>query len=186
MKPEVWMIQIRDNPVSMYYRGRVEESWKDYDLKFYDAVTPKDFENENFNHFLNFGKKRDTIDFSLTEKAVWYSHVNLWVKARRKPILIIEHDALLVEPIDSDWFENDMVCFGHTGKRKALLPGLAYYLTPDLAKRMVNDVKNISKITWNSDGTINEYCRKYGAIESSHVMQVNNRSLGTTIEHPKS
>jgi len=186
MKPEVWMIQIRDNPVSMYYRGRVEESWKDYNVKFYDAVTPKDFESENFNHFLNFGKKRGTIEFSPTEKAVWYSHVNLWVKARRKPILIIEHDALLVEPIDADWFENDMVCFGHTGKHKKLLPGLAYYMTPDLARRMVNDVKNIGNITWNSDGTINEYCRKYGAIESRHVMQVNNRSLGTTIEHPKS
>ena len=126
MRPEVWMIQIKDNPISMYYRGRVETSWKDYDLRFYDAVTPATMQEEDFNHFLNFDKKRGTIEFSETEKAVWYSHVNLWVKARRKPIMIIEHDALLLESIDAEWFENDMVCFGHTGKNMKNLPGLAY------------------------------------------------------------
>ena len=45
-KPEVWMIQIPDNPISMYYRGRVEASWEGYNLKYFDAITPK---NNGYN-----------------------------------------------------------------------------------------------------------------------------------------
>jgi hypothetical protein len=78
-----------------------------------------------------------------------------------------------------------MICLGHTGKNKIRLPGLAYYLTPGIATRMVNDVKAIKKITWNSDGTIHGYGTKEGVFETDHVYQVQNRSIGTTIEHKK-
>ena len=181
-RPEVWMIQIPDNPRSMYYRGRVEESWKDYKVKYFNAITPQ---NPPKHKYLNFGKKRDTIEFTDTEIAVWYSHVELWAKARTKPIIIVEHDALLVEPIPDELFDNNMVCFGHTGKSKQTLPGLAYYLTPETAKIMVNGVKNTQTITWNSDGSIHSYCKKHGVFATEHVYQVQNRSIGTTIEHLK-
>jgi hypothetical protein len=49
----------------------------------------------------------------------------------------------------------------------------------------VNDVKAIKKITWNSDGTIHGYGTKEGVFETDHVYQVQNRSIGTTIEHKK-
>lgn len=183
MKPDVWMIQMSSSPQSMYYRGRVEESWDGYNVKYFEAITPETMDEKGY---LTFGKKRDTIEFTPTEKAVWYSHVELWAKARKKPILILEHDALLVKPIpERIWQQNDMVCFGHTGKSKRALPGLAYYLTPEIATRMVNDVKGISNITWNSDGTIHGYCGKNGVFETDHVYQVQNRSIGTTIEHMK-
>lgn len=182
-KPEVWMIQIPDNPISMYYRGRVEASWEGYNLKYFDAITPKTM---GTMQYLQFGKKRGTIEFTPTEKAVWYSHVELWAKARKNPILIIEHDAMLVEPIPDDlWGEHPMVCLGHTGKIKIPLPGLAYYLTPTIASRMVRDVKSISSIKWNSDGTIHDYCKKNGAHITKHVLQIQNEFFGTTIEHKK-
>jgi hypothetical protein len=183
MRPDVWMIQMPSSPQSMYYRGRVEESWNGYNLKFFNAITPETMESKGYLHF---GKKRDTIEFTPTEKAVWYSHVELWAKARKKPIIIIEHDALLVKPIpDRMWDQHDIICLGHTGKNKIRLPGLAYYLTPGIATRMVNDVKAIKKITWNSDGTIHGYGTKEGVFETDHVYQVQNRSIGTTIEHKK-
>ena len=166
----------------MYYRGRVEESWKDYKVRYFNAITPQ---NPPKHKYLNFGKKRDTIEFTDTEMAVWYSHVELWAKARTRPIIIIEHDALLVEPIPDELFDNDMVCFGHTGKSKQTLPGLAYCLTPETAKIMVNGVKNTETITWNSDGSIHSYCKKHGVFATEHVYQVQNRSIGTTIEHLK-
>lgn len=182
-KPEVWMIQIPSNPRSMYYRGRVEESWNGYDLKFFNAITPA---NPSKHKYLNFGKKRDTIEFTDTEISVWYSHVELWAKARNRPILIIEHDALLLKDIpDSLFSEHKMICFGHTGKNKMALPGLAYYLTPEIATEMVKGVKNTDSITWNSDGSIHSYCQKHGTFEKEYVYQVQNRKIGTTIEHRK-
>jgi len=166
----------------MYYRGRVEESWSEYNLKFFNAITP---ENPPKNNYLTFGKKRDTIEFTDTEIAVWYSHVELWAKARTRPIMIIEHDALLVEDIPQNYFEKyKMMCLGHTGKNRTL-PGLAYYLTPEIATKMVNDVKNTQEITWNSDGSIHSYCQKHGLFEPEHVFQVQNKKIGTTIEHRK-
>jgi hypothetical protein len=184
MKPDVWMIQIPDNPTSMYYRGRVEASWEGYNVKYFNAITPETMDKLGYLHF---GKKRDTIEFTPTEKAVWYSHVELWAKARKKPIIIIEHDAMLVLPIPDNllWEKHDMVCLGHTGKNKKALPGLAYYLKPAVATRMVKDAKSIDNITWNSDGTIHGYCGKNGVFVTKHVSQIQNRSIGTTIEHKK-
>jgi len=180
-KPEVWMIQISDNPRSMYYRGRVEESWSDYNLKFFNAITPQ---NPTKNEYLTFGKKRDTIEFTDTEISVWYSHAELWAKARKKPILIIEHDALLLEPIPDEIFDHDMVCLGHHRKPDIWLPGLAYYLTPKIANDMVRRAKS-SKIDANSDSFIHQYCERFGVFECKYAYQVQNKSIGTTIEHRK-
>jgi len=180
MKPDVWMIQMPNNPRSMYYRGRVEESWKDYNLNFFNAITPED----NDKNYLDFAKKRGKIEFTPTEKAVWYSHVEMWARARSKPILIIEHDAMLVEPIPDEIFEADMACIGNPGGgSKKTLSGLAYYLTPAIAKVMVNTIKHQKKITWNSDATIHDTCRKFGIFEPKYVTQIKNDSIGTTIEH---
>jgi hypothetical protein len=181
MKPEVWMIQIPDNPISMYYRGRVEKSWREYNLKFFNAITPEN----NTKDYLNFGKKRDKIEFTPTEKAVWYSHVELWAKARTKPILIIEHDAMLYEPIPDDIWESDMACIGHcyrNGERKTLA-GLSYYLTPKVARNMVAGVKQTKNITWNSDATIYRTCKQKGIFSRDLVGQIKNDTIGTTIEH---
>jgi hypothetical protein len=184
MKPDVWMIQIPDNPISMYYRGRIEESWKDYNLKFFNAITPEN----NTKTYLNFGLKHGRLEFTSTEKAVWYSHVELWAKARNKPILIIEHDAMLLEPIPDDVWENDVVCLGHTGRNKSLLPCLAYYLKPEMATIMVNGVKTMlgeKKITFQPDASLSHTVSKFGIVQSQYVMQIQNKKIGTTIEHSK-
>ena len=187
MRPEVWMIQIPDNPISMYYRGRVEQSWWDhgYHINYFNAVTP---ETMSKFKFLNFDKKRGTIEFTPTEKAVWYSHVEMWARARRRPILIIEHDAMLLKPIPDELFhQHQMIVFGKTYNEEhgiyQKLPGLAYYLTPTIARKMVNGIKLTKKIQWNSDASIHKTCNDHGEWMIDYVMQIKNSNVGTTIDH---
>jgi hypothetical protein len=164
----------------------VEQSWLDHGFKlnYFNAITPE----TNTLNYLNLTKKRDTIEFSPTEIAVWYSHVEMWAKARNRPILIIEHDALLLKAIPNEvFYENEMVCLGQTLNEKTgliqKLPGLAYYLTPKIAKKMVNSVKTLKSITWNSDATIHRSCNEHGLWIPEHVFQIKNHDVGTTIEH---
>lgn len=81
-KPEVWMIQIPDNPISMYYRGRVEASWEGYNLKYFDAITPKTM---GTMQYLQFGKKRGTIEFTPTEKSSLVQSRRVMGKGKKKP-----------------------------------------------------------------------------------------------------
>lgn len=190
MKPEVWMIQIPSNPISMYYRGRVENSWSKYNLNFFNAVTPEDLKNKKK---LNFGKKRGLVEFSPTEKATWYSHFELWQMALKRPILVIEHDALLTKEISEKFWKKSMVCLGYAkGKNhplgdnhKAKLAGLAYYITKNVAREMIKSVVESNIIEFNSDAVIHDFCRKNGVLECTHVLQFENKLIGNTIEHYK-
>ena len=84
---------MEEHPVSQMYMREVLPSWKDYNVKIFDAVTPKDLYKK---HKLDFGiktsgKKRE---FTATEKAVWYSHLFLWKHLYENKIdsWIFEHD----------------------------------------------------------------------------------------------
>lgn len=179
------MIQMNSNPISMYYRGRVIQSWweRGYDVQFYEATTPEN----NQKTYLNFDKKRGTIEFTPTEKAVWYSHVEMWAKARERPILIIEHDAMLLSDIPSGIFKEPMACLGHgisptTGHRHKLA-GCAYWLTPKIATKMVSTIKTMKRIQTNSDAFIHSNCDREGVWAKHHVQQIQEDDVGTTIEH---
>jgi hypothetical protein len=182
-KPEVWMISITGNSISQHYKDLVLPSWKDYKVNHFEAVTPKDMHKYSY---LTFGKKRDRIDFTDTEKAVWYSHVECWVLARSKPIIIVEHDIMLMEEIEESIFETKMSCLAHSvSKTKQKLAGGAYYLTPDVAKHMVSHVKNIKKITYNSDAMIHRKCDEYGEWHQHKCFQIKDAKIGYTVEHNK-
>ena len=205
MKPDVLMIQMPHNPISMYYRGRIEESWSGYNVKYFDAVTPETMDNLGY---LRFAKKRDVCEFTETEKATWYSHVECWAMARRKPLLIIEHDAMLDEPIDDDlWGQHDIICFGRQRKGSpshqtvspfgrgrppkapfgSQLAASAYYLTPNVAKKLVSRAKKEGVgrkgIDVNPDCHIHVFCDKLGVWRTQHVYQLVERGIGTTIKH---
>lgn len=183
MKPEVWMISITGNPISEYYKDIVTPSWSGYKINHFEAVTPQTMSEFNY---LNFGKKRDTIEFTDTEKAVWYSHVECWVIARSKPIIVVEHDILLDLPIPDEVFEQPMACLANSNRTSLRhLAGGAYYLTPDIATHMVNHVKNVKNITYNSDAMIHRKCDEFGKWYRHLCHQFKNPDIGYTVEHRK-
>ena len=101
-KPEVWMIAITDNPVSIYFKNEVMPSWGEYVVNHFEAKTPKNLSVDCDFLNLTFKQKKDLIiEFSDTEKAVWYSHYFLWKHCwdTQTPIIIVEHDVKLLEDL---------------------------------------------------------------------------------------
>ena len=193
-KPVVYMIVMPDNPISMYYRGRVESSWADrgFKLEYFKAVTPQTIAEQK--HKLQFGLKQSPNpnrirEFSETEKAVWYSHFGVWNIARRKqsPIIVIEHDTLLLKPINSRIFKNvKMMGLCHSLLKDGTMgttAGAGYYLTRDVADEMCRETMG-REIRSNSDALIHRKIDKYGANWKTHYCeQIRDDSVGTTIHH---
>ena len=75
---KIYMIAMKGHPISDMYMRKVQSSWDKLDTEFqvYDAITPKDLTLKNK---LTFGKKGKR-EFTASEKAVWYSHFELWCK----------------------------------------------------------------------------------------------------------
>ena len=189
-KPVVYMIVIRDNPISMYFRGRVERSWIDrgFDIEYFDAITPETIPNQK--HQLTFGEKvgKRRREFSETEKAVWYSHRALWDISRRKqsPIIVAEHDALLLRPINPIIFKDvKMMGLCHSlldNGTMGTTAGGAYYLTRDIAKEMYEETRN-KTIRYNSDNLIHAKIDQHGEWRTHYCEQIREDSIGTTIRH---
>lgn len=63
------MISISDNEISQYYKNLVLPSWKDYEVRHFEAITPKDLHKYDY---LNFGLKhrlkgKVKVEFTETE-----------------------------------------------------------------------------------------------------------------------
>jgi len=211
--PEVYIIAIENNVTSQYYLNRVKPSWEKGGFKVneFKACTPDTLNKEYCGLHLNFGKrdqagiKRRGEEITLTEKAVWYSHLSLWNKCRKdnKNIIIVEHDALLIHPMKLSYFNNckPIVAFATAGvpacakycectdcirtkKSRNITAGGAYYLTPKIARILINEaVSNI--ITRNSDGLIHTIMRKYGQVKGDHYRsyQLVSTKYRATIDH---
>lgn len=91
------MIRVKGNPVSEAYAEHCTKSWIGFNLRMYDAVTPKTL---HLQSGLTFGKRGNGREMTDTEKACLYSQYNLWKKCavENVPILILEHDAWLENP----------------------------------------------------------------------------------------
>lgn len=192
--PHVIMIVMPDNPVSMYYRGRVETSWTErgFNIEYFSAVTPETIKDQPRQlHFKikDYPSPKRAREFTPTEKAVWYSHRNVWGIARRKqsPVIVIEHDTLLLKPIDPKIFRNVKAM----GLCHSLLPdgslgttaGAGYYLTKEAANEFYRDTFDLG-INFNSDNYIHKKIDKLGGEWRTHYcQQINVKSIGTTINH---
>lgn len=192
-KPDVWMIVINDNPISVYYRDKVATSWlnQGYKLNLFDAVVPKDLPKYND---LTFDKKhslkRGTVsEFTETEKSVWYSHYLLWKQCweDKTPMIVCEHDVELIEPISNKMFRENMICLAHDPatdeKPNTKLAGGAYYITPEAARWMLRIQR--SKIKCNSDWVIHDTCNRYGIWSEGKCRQIKNPEIGVTVTHNK-
>ena len=185
---DIYMIVMNEHPVSqMYYRITIP-SWEKYGYKIkkFNAITPKDL---YLKTTLNFNRGGDR-NFTQTEKAVWYSHFDLWCKClnSKKPMLILEHDSKLVKPLP------DLSKEGHKflsfinrdfGKKGIYLaPGSGYYITPTISQRLISNA--VSKpIKGNSDGHLGNLLnviKQEKAKDFDYIEQINIDGLNT-IDH---
>lgn len=188
-RPPVYMITIKDHVVSNYYKTMCITSWEEYfNCHIFDAVTPETLPDQG--GVIPFAPRKFNGNiFSKTERACFYSHFNLWKKCFEEnlPLIVVEHDITLVREIPDRWFsEYKMICLANALKSKgklATLAGGAYYLTPPIAKMLVEGVTMGGPVDANSDAHILDKCQKYGR-EAPEMADVTfHPNAGVTIEH---
>ena len=150
------MIAMADHPISQMYVREVMSSWKEHDItpKIHEATTSKDLVYRNQ---LTFGIKRtgrEKRPFTSTEKAVWYSHFDLWCKCINEgSLIIVEHDSKLMKPLPDMSKEGYKFLSYSSEINNAMAVGSGYYLTPVVAERLVARAV-CREIKFNSDGFI--------------------------------
>lgn len=133
--------------------SNIEQSWLDqgFDLEAFEATTPDTIPP---NGPLVFGDKvRDQkrgldnpiVSFTDAEKAIWYSHYNLWHLCQYvdRPIIIIEDDTVLTSEFPSSWNVTSLKYFVRssttdrkTDRREFVWAG-GYVVTPVGAERLI-------------------------------------------------
>jgi len=186
---DIYMIIMDEHPISQMYSRTTIPSWKKqgYKINKFNAVTPKDLYSKST---LTFGNKGER-NFTQTEKAVWYSHFELWCKClnNKKPMLILEHDSKLVKKLPNlskegykflSFINRD---FGRY-KGKHLAPGSGYYITSLIAQRLISHAV-CKPIRQNSDGhlaTHMNHFRQKKLNDYHYIEQINIDGLNT-IDH---
>jgi len=187
---EVWMIGILHSEVSRMYMEYTMDSWSEYNLNIFPAITPRDLHNYKSLQFYKTSLRRR--NFTDTEKAVWYSHYLLWKKCwkEKKPLIIIEHDSILRkdigevgrtkllsfltdrEPVKSDPIDNGNI----------LSPGSGYVVFPDDIIQLIN-YSETKPIDSNVDGYVRNYIQsKYGwPKDFSYIEQIKIDNLSTIV-----
>lgn len=194
-KPQVWMLVMSGNPISDYYRNLALPSWLEagFDVNFFEGVTPETYIDQRGLSFANKHSKSSPqgVMFTLSEKCVWYGHFYLWEKCVRDntPIIVCEHDIELVEDIQPEIYQLPIACLSHDPpdirkEHRTSLAGGAYYITPDIARRMLTIREGAIRL--NSDGWIWEICRRYGEYHYDKCSHIKNYSVGFTTDHNKS
>lgn len=189
---DIHMIVMSKHPISQMYSRITIPSWEklNYKVISFEAVTPKDLYKKTKLDFAMKESKSGVRPFTGTEKAVWYSHFELWCLCATKhtPIVIIEHDSLLKKELPDfkghgykllSYMDRD---FGPKGK--ALAAGSGYYITPELAHRLIARAV-ASEIDQNSDGFIASVCnikKQHQMRDYFYIEQINIDGLNT-IDH---
>jgi GR25 family glycosyltransferase involved in LPS biosynthesis len=191
----VYVITLKDNPISQYYTNRIKESWFELgyiNLKFVEGITPATIK-DRCPIKLNFDKirRKDKVrEFTPTEKAIWYTHYYLWRRVRRlkRNAIIIEHDNMLLEEIPDSITKYDLRAFCRHDYKPCLMAGSAYYITPKGADRLIND-PDLKKIIQNVDGHLlmqkDQTPFKENIYNNTHAQVIYDEKIGTTINHGK-
>jgi len=195
--PTVGMICLESNTISQQYKKIVSPSWinANFNLEYKEGITPETFDKslKALNFGLKAGGRNKGKEFTPTEKAVWYSHVNMWEIAARKqnPYIIIEHDVMLLKPIEPHYINKNAImglCHNsllsnNPNRGYRISAGGAYMLTNDIAKKMLSELPK--KITHNSDAYIHSYIARYGEFRHEYSTQLYIPEIGLTIDHDK-
>lgn len=185
------MICIENNSISDYYKEQTKPTWEKQGFAVTElkATVPSDLSQYSHLHFdlKNSLRNKRKVEFTDTEKAVWYSHFFAWQKcyAESKPAIIVEHDITLLREFEDEVFDYDIACLAHDRRKnghEAKLAGGAYYITPKGAHKL-STIKNGKIITFNSDAWIHGKCDEIGKWFQHLARQTVNSDIGTTIEH---
>jgi GR25 family glycosyltransferase involved in LPS biosynthesis len=191
-KPDVWMIAISGNSISMHYRNLVVDSWRNFGhtVNHFEAVTPEDLKLEQYQ-LLPIKKKHSnrtnkSVEFTETEIAVWYSHYYTWKLCFEmdEPIIVAEHDIQLLKEIDSEVYNYNIACLAHVLRKNKIvqLGGGSYYITPKGAKELLR-IRHDKAIIKNSDAWIHNRCDKMGKWFHYHSIQIKDDAIGVTVFH---
>lgn len=188
---EVWRIAIGDEHSSCAL------AWEEQNFKVnhFEAVTP-----DTMDDYLIFDVKRRNkrehnpiVEFTPTEKAIWYSHYSLWEKClvSDKPFVIIESDVIPIGDFPLEWEVEYMKYFCRSSSPDRYsttikyTPAAGYIITPKGASRLIEFTHHRPIIT-NVDGAMRE-CRDdnpahtKGGWAKQYAMQILRENK--TIEH---
>ena len=182
------MIRVKDDPVSEAYARYCKDSWKGFNLKMYDAVTPETLHQQKGLKFATRGKGRELTD---TEKACLYSQYNLWMKCalENRPILILEHDAYCENPDAIEFNPYLEVQFLGQHAMEAVM------FHPKFARRLIhhcdhNKVKGPMVLVDTLVGFLNKRTQSRHALPHARyigkhapVKSVIDPTLGSTVDH---
>lgn len=162
-----YIISIKDNEISEMLTKRCAKSCEDINQPYkifygFDGTSgtikvPEELKSQSFINFLRL--RNSTI--SPTELACFYSHYCLWARCVEidKPIVILEHDAVMVKPYNTHICYNSIVYLGgheqlnqkylfaipphgseHLGLYRFICRAHAYAIDPTVAKNMISYV----------------------------------------------
>lgn len=190
------MIAISDCPKSNYYSSICVDAWTrlGYTVDLFEATTPKTLGNE-----LRFAEKKfNGNPFTPSEKAIWYSHYNLW-KTVREPTHIIEHDTYPTKRL-FDFNGSEAAIFSifprnddaWMGRKEEISPGSGYYITLSTASILIDNALAVV-IDENVDGFLFRHLKRIldmrmeefndYHVERSSCFQIVNYDVGTSAEH---
>jgi len=194
------MIHLPNNPVSQYYRKQTEESFEKfgYSVIPFEGSTPETMGDEiQFGIKDNGGAKSVIREFTPTEKAIWHSNYRLWKKCVEldEPIIVIEHDSLLVMDFDRNDFQQMDVgvlstkprMYGFQEGERDWVPtcGSGYFIRPKAAKVMLD--LDRWKVDCNSDGHILRCMIGMVGLKNlfakAHIRHNYDPEIGSTIDH---
>ena len=183
------MIRVKDNYLSDQYAEHCSKSWNDFDLKYFDAITPNNLSQQSG---LTFGKRGNGAELTDTEKACFYSQYHLWKKCafERVPILILEHDAWLQRPEFITYNPSLFVQFFGQHAMEAVMfhPQFCDRILDHVSKNPVSGPMNLVDGLLGYFNNVNQ--SRYGLPHSRYmgkfapVHSVVDPVLGTTVTHP--
>jgi hypothetical protein len=92
--------------------GMPHQFWRAFDgTNAGDIIVPPQLENQSWLKLIKFTSYKMT----LSEIACAMSHISLWIKCIEldRPIVILEHDAILVQPYRKHFFRNSVCWLGN-------------------------------------------------------------------------
>jgi GR25 family glycosyltransferase involved in LPS biosynthesis len=115
-----YIITIKGNKISEQYSERCAKSCNKFGIKYHiheafyvknkEVIIPKDLKSQKWISWIKIMNK----SLMPSEIACFLSHISLWAKCLEidKPIIILEHDAILIKPYRTHTSFNSIVYLG--------------------------------------------------------------------------